>query len=174
MSTSVAHTWGSTPEERASAFPCDALAGPDALACFRAVDVHAPADVLFRWLCQLRAAPYSYDWIDNRGRRSPRTLTPRLDELEVGQAVMGIFRLASFERDRHLTIQTAGGRLGTFFVTYRIDASGPDRCRLVVKLLGDVPNGPMGRLLASLFPWADLVMMRRQLLNLTKLAERDA
>jgi len=87
---------------------------------------------------------------------------------------MGIFRLASFERDRHLTIQTAGGRLGTFFVTYRIDASGPDRCRLVVKLLGDLPTGPMGRLLASLFPWADLVMMRRQLLNLTKLAERDA
>jgi hypothetical protein len=42
---------------------------------------------------------------------------------------MGIFRLASFERDRHLTIQTAGGRLGTFFVTYRIDASGPDCCR---------------------------------------------
>ena len=64
--------------------------------------------------------------------------------------------------------------MGTFFVTYRIDASGPDRCRLVVKLLGDLPSGPMSRLLAWLFPWADLVMMRRQLLNLAKLAERDA
>ena len=174
MTTSVAHIWGSTPLERASAFPCDALARPGALACFRAVDVHAPADLLFRWLCQLRAAPYSYDWIDNRGRRSPPTLTPRLDELEVGQAVMGIFRVASFERDRHLTIQTAGGRFGTFFVTYRIDPGGPDRCRLVVKLLGDLPSRPMSRLLAWLFPWADLVMMRRQLLNLKKLAERDA
>ncbi len=64
--------------------------------------------------------------------------------------------------------------MGTFFVTYRIDASGPVRCRLVVKLLGGLPTGPMGRLLASLFPWADLVMMRRQLLNLKGYAERGA
>lgn len=30
-------------------------------ALFRAVD--GPADVLFRWVCQL---PYSYDWIERR------------------------------------------------------------------------------------------------------------
>ena len=173
MSASIAHVWGSTPEERESAFPCDALARPDALACWRAVDVRAPASVVFRWLCQLRAAPYSYDWIDNRGRRSPGTLTPRLDELEVGQTVMGMFRIVSFERDRHLTLDTAGGRFGRFFVTYRVAASAPDRSRLVVKLLGELPRGPLGRLMAALFPWADLVMMRRQLLNLKGYAERD-
>ncbi len=171
---SIAHTWGSTAEERTSAFPCDELAGPEALACFRAVGVDAPASVLFLWLCQLRVAPYSYDWIDNWGRRSPQTLTPGLDELEVGQAMM-VFRLASFERDRHLTIQTKkDGRFGSFSVTYRIDEHGPERCRLVVKLSGRFPRGLLGRLLAAIFPWADLIMMRRQLLNLKALAERDA
>ena len=171
MKTSIAHVWGSTPQERASAFPCDALAEPGALACWRAVDVDAPPPRLFRWLCQLRAAPYSYDWIDNRGRRSPRTLTPGLDALEVGQTVMQIFRIRSFERDGHLTLSTAEGRFGTFFVTYRVDAKASHRCRLVVKLVAELPGGIQGRLLAALFPWADLVMMRRQLLNLKRLAE---
>jgi catechol 2,3-dioxygenase-like lactoylglutathione lyase family enzyme len=111
---------------------------------------------------------------DNRGSRSPGTLTPGLDELEVGQRVMGMFSLASFERDRHLTLRTAAGRFGTFFVTYRVDSHAPDRCRLVVKLVAELPGGLVGRVLAALFPWADLLMMRRQLLNLKGYAERDA
>ncbi|MDJ0848386.1 MAG: hypothetical protein QNK04_08420 [Myxococcota bacterium] len=174
MSASVAHVWGSTPEERASTFPCDALVGPEALACWRAVDVSAKPEVVFRWLCQLRAAPYSYDWIDNGGRRSPDTLTPGLEDLEVGQRVMQIFRIASFERDRHLTLRTEDGRLGAFFVTYRVDPQATGGCRLVVKLLARLPAGFLGRVVAVLFPWGDLVMMRRQLLNLRRHAERAA
>jgi len=85
--------WGSTAGERASSWPCDPLL-PDAnLALYRSVDVAAPACVLFRWVCQLRTAPYSYDWLDNGGRHSPRTLTPGLDDLAVGQRVMRIFDL---------------------------------------------------------------------------------
>ena len=79
VNATVAHVWGSTSDERESRFPCDALAGMDAFVCWRAVDVYAPPAVLFRWLCQLREAPYSYDWIDNGGRRSPGVLTPGLE-----------------------------------------------------------------------------------------------
>src|SRR5213594_4371663 len=72
-------------------------------ALYRAVDVEAPPPILFRWLCQLRVAPYSYDWIDNFGRPSPRELLPGLDAVAVGQRVMTFFELVDFERDRHLT-----------------------------------------------------------------------
>ncbi len=170
---SLAQHWGSTSEERASAFPCDALAGPGALACWRAVDVEASPAVVFRWLCQLRVAPYSYDWIDNGGRRSPETLTPGLEVLEVGQRVMQMFTIESFERDRHLTLRTGEGRLGAFFVSYRVDPRATGGSRLVVKLLARLPAGLLGRVVAALLPWADLVMMRRQLLNLQRLAERS-
>jgi hypothetical protein len=70
----------------------------------RAVDIEAPAPVTFRWLRQLRVAPYSYDWIDNRGRTSPRVLTPGLDRLEAGQA-FEVGTLVDFARDEHITIR---------------------------------------------------------------------
>lgn len=163
--------WGSTAAERASAFGCDALL-PDAdQALFRAVDVAAPAATTFRWLCQLRVAPYSYDRLDNLGRRSPRTLTPGLEHLERGQRMMTIFRLEAFEPGRSLTVRTRGAVLGEVACTYRADPVTPERSRIVVKLLADSPRTPGLRQLARLvLPPGDLVMMRRQLLTLRDLA----
>jgi hypothetical protein len=174
MKTEVAYTWGTTAQERSLPFPCDAHL-PDAEdAYFRAVDVAAPAGVIFRWLCQLRAAPYSYDWIDNLGRRSPRTLTPGLERLEVGQRVMTIFELVEFERDKQLTLRMRRGWrvFGDVAVTYLIESRATTSCRLIAKVLVRHPRGfPAQRFNRMWLPWGDLLMMRRQLLNLGSLAE---
>ena len=110
--TFVAH-WGSTAPERAGRFPCDELIAAPDHTMFRAVDVEAPPDVTFRWLCQLRAAPYSYDKLDNFGRRSPQTLTPGLEDLEPGQRFQTIFRLTGFESGRSVTMLSEGRIFGT-------------------------------------------------------------
>src|SRR5215469_11211746 len=99
---SLASTWGTTAAERTPSFPCDRFLVPFDAAYFRAVPIRAPASLLFRWLCQLRVAPYSYDWIDNGGHLSPRELIPGLDQLQVGQRVMTIFQLVDFEPNQHL------------------------------------------------------------------------
>src|SRR5215467_14289890 len=96
LGASIAWTWGTTEAERELPFPCDRWLADADDALFRAVDVEAPAAVFFRWLCQLRVAPYSYDWIDNLGHQSPRRLTPGLDALAVGQRVMSLFELVEF------------------------------------------------------------------------------
>jgi hypothetical protein len=68
-----ADSWGATKAEEAMEFACDGLIDGADSALFRAVSVASTPVVLFRWLCQLRVAPYSYDWLDNGGRRSPQT-----------------------------------------------------------------------------------------------------
>src|SRR5699024_8901757 len=75
----------------------------------RAVTTQADPETLFLWLCQLRRAPYSYDWIDNFGRRSPRVPDPSLTDLEVGQKIMTIFTLTEFEPSRSLTVSMRPG-----------------------------------------------------------------
>lgn len=173
--TTLGRAWGSTEAERAMAFPCDRhLAGPDDV-LFRAVSMEAPAPALFRWVCQLRVAPYSYDWIDNLGRRSPRGLIPGLEALERGQRFMRTFRLVDFERDRHVTLFARGGVLGSIALTYLVVPVAGTGSRLVVKMLVAYPRVPLLRSLArAVLPWGDLVMMRKQLLTLKHLAERPA
>jgi hypothetical protein len=169
----VVREWGSTPAERARGYPCDDVV-PHGDTMYRAVDVDAPAPLLFRWLCQMRVAPYSYDLLDNLGRRSPQALTPGLDQLALGQRFM-IFRLVAFEPGRSLTLFSKGRVFGDVAATYASEPDGLERSRLVVKLTVDYSNmGAQRHLMSRILPPGDLFMMRRQLLNLKRLAERDA
>ena len=173
---SVAYTWGTEDAERRLPFPCDRYVEQAEAAYFRGITVRSTPATLFRWLCQMRVAPYSYDWIDNGGRRSPRTLTPGLDELAVGQSMMRIFTLVDFVKDRHLTLRIKHGTgafslFGDLALTYLIVPEGPERCRLLVKIVARYPRGLTGALMRWGLPWGDLVMMRRQLLNFKTLAE---
>jgi hypothetical protein len=166
--------WGSTPEERQRRYACDDVLPEHEQALFRAVTVDAPPSVVFRWLCQLKVAPYSYDLLDNRGRRSPQRLVPGVDRLMVGERVM-IFELASFSPDEHLTLLMRRHRVfGDVAVSYVVSPARPGRSRLVVKVVTVPPRGLPGAVLRRLLPAGDLVMMRRQLLNLKALAEATA
>jgi len=172
----LAADWGVEPAEKDLDFACDHLAGSFDAEYFRGVTVQAPPATVFRWLCQLRAAPYSYDWIDNFGVRSPRHLIPGLENLAVGQTVMRIFDLVAFERDSHLTVRlkprSPSTRIfGDVAVTYGIVPRGDGSCRLLAKLRVGYPSGLIGRLTRIVLPLGDLVMMRRQLLTLKRLAE---
>jgi hypothetical protein len=59
-------------------------------------------------------------------------------------------------------------------VTYRVVACGAERSRILAKLRFEPPPGLSGRALSRLLPWGDLVMMRKQLLTLARLAEGRA
>jgi hypothetical protein len=153
--------WGATAEECAAKLPCDEIL-PDGLAAHRAVSVDAPPSLVWAWLCQIRLAPYSYDWLDNFGKQSPRVRTPELTELEVGQRFMRLFTLAAFERDDHVTIRSK-----SVVTTYAVRPEG-EGTRLIARAIFDGPNF-IGRPLGLV----DMVMMRRQLLNIKSHAEKE-
>ncbi len=166
--------WGATPEEAGRHYPADDLL-PGARLLTRAISVQAPAALTWRWVCQVAVAPYSYDWIDNLGRRSPDSLTSGADELELGQTMAVVFRLTSYDDGHQWTAMTTprGERLfGPVAVTYAAEPDGLDS-RIVCRLAASA-DGRLARVRAHALAWGDLVMMRRQLLNLKALAERDA
>ncbi len=163
----IGDNWGATERERDTHQPCDDLLPGSGFVCNRAISVQAPPAVTFRRLCQLREAPYSYDLLDNRGRRSPSGLTPGADRLEVGQRFMKIFTLASFDRNRQITLRSRRTA-----VTYGVLPEGSGT-RLLVRVLFE-PHTRIGAAITPPLILGDLVMMRKQLINLRDLAERDA
>jgi hypothetical protein len=160
MLNRIAAVW---PSKRKASLPCDALRPRADVRADRAISIAAPPAIVFSWLCQLRVAPYSYDVLDNLGRRSPRERDPELVHLRVGQRFMTIFALQSFADGEQITLRSKG-----VAVTYAVRPDGAGS-RLHVRVLF---GGP--RLLARPLAVGDLVMMRKQLLTLKSLAEREA
>jgi hypothetical protein len=156
------------PDWRFQAFPDETW--------FRGITVNAPRASVFRWLCQLRVAPYSYDWIDNWARRSPRQLIKGMDQLALGQPVMTIFELSSYELDHFISITPRKSRsfdalFGQAAITYRCSSIQPACTRLLVRLRWRFPRNFSTPLIQLLLPLGDLFMMRKQLRTLKQLAE---
>lgn len=171
------YAWGTTAEERSMSFPCDAYVIAPRVGYFRALEVMAPQEIVYRWLCQIRVAPYSYDWFDNFGRPSPRQLTPGLGRLAVGQPLLVMFRIVEFEENEHITVLgetyewLAGQKMA---MTYRVVPCTASSCRIVTKLVAH--HGPdtfVNRLRREYAPIGELPLMRKQLLSMKRLAEQQ-
>ena len=156
--------WGVTDAEVARRYPCDDVVPAPVLQVWRGVTVRATPELVWPWVTQLRLAPYSYDWIDNLGRRSPQELGP-LTQPVIGQhfttaAGRPFGKVLSVLPAEQLTASIAGT-----VMSYVLVADGSST-RLLLKLVAR-----RQRWLAPLLSVGDLVMSRRQLLNLKFLAE---
>ena len=162
----IGDRWGVSDEEVARSYPCDDVVPDPVLQAWRGVTVHAPAEQVWSWVGQIRLAPYSYDWIDNAGRRSPDRLSdlppPAVGERFTAVAGRPQGRILSVVPDEQLT----GRIMGAVMSYVLVPADGSTRLLLKVVMAG-------GRPVAPFVSVGDLVMSRRQLLNLKRLAERQ-
>ena len=111
---SIAHEFGSLAEEdEHSVLPGDELL-PDASAQMtHGVTIEAPAEKIWPWLMQMgcgQAGFYSYDVLDNAGKRSALEIHPELQQLELGDSVVntpdgdGSFEVVRLDPQRVLVL----------------------------------------------------------------------
>lgn len=165
--------WNATAAEQAATHPADRQVPAGGRHLLRAVDVDASPATVYRWLCQIAVAPYSYDLVDNLGRRSPRTLTPGAEDVQVGQWFQ-IGPVAEVEPGRQITVATTGrpARIfGDMAITWEVVPGVTRRSRILGCVAMGPPRNPVDRAWQAFLAVGDLVMMRRQLLNLKRLAE---
>ena len=122
-------------------YACDAFVTTPALEAWRGTSVDAPPDLVWPWVAQIRLAPYSYDWVDNLGRRSPRTLLG-LDEPVVGETFTAcagrpVGRVVAADPGRSLT----GFILGAYMTLRRGARDGRVDAAAAEDRHGDVPAG---------------------------------
>lgn len=163
----IGERWGVTDQEVVRRFPCDDLVASPVLQLWRGVTVDASPAQVWPWLCQLRLAPYSYDWLDNLGHRSPRDLRglpdPRPGEpfsRVAGKVRVG--RVLSVAREQHLTASIMGA-----VMSYVLTPEGRST-RLLLKIVVEHDHWYNATLAVGDWP-----MARRQLKNLKSLAEAE-
>ena len=162
----IGDRWGVSDEETRRPYACDDFVESPTLEAWRGVTIDARPEAVWARVRQVRIAPYSYDLVDNLGRRSPREL------IEVPDPVVGDPFTRAFGRDQGRVVAVEPGeqltaRIMGAHMSYVVVPAGA-QTRLLLKVVAD-----MRPWLAPAASLGDLVMARKQLLNLKALAESD-
>lgn len=162
----IGDRWGVSERETLRSYPCDDFVAAPTLQAWRGVRIEAPAEAIWPWVAQVRLAPYSYDWIDNRGRRSPRHLVglpePQAGDRFTTAGGRELGRIVSVDPGKQLT-----GTIMGAFMSYVLVPHEHGVTRLLLKVVLRTTRWTALGLCIG-----DLIMARRQLLNIKQLAER--
>jgi hypothetical protein len=175
--------WGATPEEIQSPVVGDDLCANATLIAIRSITISAPPQEVFPWIRQMgfgRAGWYSYDWLDNLGRKSATTIHDEWQTVEAGDKVPSgpiSFTAAIVEAPRHfvLEIKSLGKKAPKLHFTLAYELrDDPQGTRLVTRMRSHA-NFPLGSLFEKLVLGpGDGFMLRRQLLTISKNASKNS
>jgi hypothetical protein len=175
----ILEQWGATRDEIESSVVGDHLCPNARISATRCITIAAPPEQVFPWLRQMgfgRAGWYSYDWIDNLGRKSATKIDQRWQSLSVGDILPGgpaHFDAVIVDPPRALVMRLAHtGRASKkvdFVLAYEL-RDHPTGTRLVTRMKARI-DVPGGRLMEKvLLAPGDGIMLRKQLLNVAQRA----
>ena len=169
--------WGATSEEIESPVIGDDICSDATLVATRSITIAAPPQDVFPWIRQMgfgRAGWYSYDWLDNLGRKSAFTIHEEWQSVKSGDKVPSgpiAFTATIVDAPRHfvLEIKSLGKKAPRLHFTLAYELrDDPQGTRLVTRMRSHV-SLPLGFLFEKLILGpGDGIMLRRQLLNIAK------
>lgn len=172
----LSHSWNIQINEKDLVFPCDGMGLNFDSNCtfYRAITIKAHAEVIYLWLCHLRSSSCSYDLVSRSKKKFLQTNLYNQPKLKTGQTVMDIFELISFEKNIQMTLSIkpgAGYPLEGLLISYIILKHGGNTHRLICKAIMKYKQTLAGMIAKKILPWGDLIMMRKQMLNIKRFAE---
>lgn len=187
--------WGATDEEVLSSFPGSELIPNGKRSSTMAATIDAPPSRVWPWLVQMgyrRAGWYSWDRLDNFGRRSAAELHPEWQNIKVGDILAGpdasemekAWEVAALEPERLLVLRATIDLRGR-----RFDPRGPrpssysdstwsfwlkdlpgGKTRLIVSGYWQTEPRWLLRIASPLaYDWTHWIMQTRQFSNLKRL-----
>ena len=169
--------WGATSEEIHGSVIGDNMCRDATLIATRSITISAPPQDVFPWIRQMgfgRAGWYSYDWIDNLGRKSAEKVHEEWQSVESGDKIPSgpiSFTASIVEAPRHfvLEIKSLGKKSPKFHFTLAYELrDDPQGTRLVTRMRSHIKL-PFGSLFERfILGPGDGIMLRRQLLTINR------
>jgi hypothetical protein len=82
--------WGAAQEEISRSMHGDEIVYKPSFDATRAVTINAPPECIYPWIVQIgmnRAGWYSYDVLDNLGRKSAKSILPEFQKIQIGDLI---------------------------------------------------------------------------------------
>jgi hypothetical protein len=153
------------------------ISNTDCRELLRSIEIRAAASDVFVWLKQLRIAAYSYDFVDNRCRKSPDYIIENLPPLKVNTHYLLAFHIFEFEENSFIACRfcepinpPVSFYMKDLFIEYRIVEQGT-KAKLWCKIKGYFNTDISSKGFYFVFSVLDKIMMARQLKNIKKLSE---
>jgi hypothetical protein len=153
------------------------ISNTDCRELLRCIEISANPSDIFVWLKQLRIAPYSYDFIDNRCRKSPDYIIENLPPLKVNTHYLLAFHIFEFEESSFIVCRfcepinsPVNLYMKGLFFEYRIVEQGT-KTQLWCKIKGYFNTDISSKGFFYIFSVINKLMMARQLKNIKKLSE---
>jgi hypothetical protein len=169
--------WGATAEEVARPMLGDEIVGRPSFNATRAVTVRARPEHIYPWIVQMgvgRAGWYSYDILDNLGRRSAETIVPEWQGVQPGDLIpmspdgkQGVW-VKEFEPDQRMLWWDQRGETTWLWEIVAVDES---TSRLITRVRMRYRWNSPAAVFNLLIELADWPMMRKCMLGIKRRAE---